>query len=233
MLLHTTASRPSCSTCTCSCRILIWSLRRSSRGLGSHSSKAQSPGCRHPRGFALPANTRGESEMDSNDPSERAAAALLSVADPNYTFPNTPSHSNRYPTLPDQWPFIPSLSDLLDCLIDKLLDAPVDDYMLKWHLARQIGSLYGYVPILQEREFAEHLKPENCQHHFDTVSGMSTGTEPFTRHERRTRDAIREGNYTLQECSANRDDEELFPGKAEARVLATLPRPSRKVNREQ
>lgn len=87
-----------------------------------------------------------------------------------------------------------------------------------------IGYLYDYVPALKEKSFAEQLKYENRQYHYDCLSGMSTGTLPFIRHERKIRDALREGTFQLCDCSADQEDESLFNNKVQARILASMPK---------
>ena len=119
--------------------------------------------------------------------------------------------------------FYPPLPALLDALIDSLLDTPSNDTTLQRHLACQVSYLYLYVPVLREKSFAEHLKYEHRQFHFDWLSGMSVGTLPFIAHEHTIRDALRQGKYQLQECSASRDNKALFNQEEQARLLATLP----------
>lgn len=104
----------------------------------------------------------------------------------------------------------PPLSGFLDALIESWLDCPSDDAMLLLHLACQISYLYAYAPALTQRSFAEWMKYEHRQFHFDVLAGMETGTIPFRRHQRAIRDALLRGQYELQECSASRDNEELF-----------------------
>lgn len=104
----------------------------------------------------------------------------------------------------------PPLSGFLDALIETWLDCPSDDPMLLIHLACQISYLYAYAPILKKREFAKRMKHEHRQFHFDVLAGMDTGTIPFRKHQRAIRDALRQGEYELQECSASRDNEDLF-----------------------
>jgi len=92
-------------------------------------------------------------------------------------------------------------------------------------LAGLIAYLYGYVPALKEKSFAEHLKYEHRQYHYDSLSGMSTGTLPFIRHEREIRDGLREGRFRLCDCSADQDDESLFTAKVQARIMASMASP--------
>ncbi|CDM29325.1 unnamed protein product [Penicillium roqueforti FM164] len=82
--------------------------------------------------------------------------------------------------------------------------------MLPIHLTCQISNLYDYVPALKERSFAERMKYQHRQFHFDGLAGMRTGTIPFRKHERVTRDALLQGQYELRECSAFHDNEDLL-----------------------
>jgi hypothetical protein len=112
--------------------------------------------------------------------------------------------------LPDQKLSFPPLSGLLDALIESWLDGPSDDAALLIHLACQFNYLYEYAPALKERSFAKQIKYEHRQFHFDVLAGMEASTIPFRKHEREIRDALLQGRYELQECSAPRDNEELF-----------------------
>ncbi|KAJ5198981.1 hypothetical protein N7491_000455 [Penicillium cf. griseofulvum] len=104
----------------------------------------------------------------------------------------------------------PPLPGLLDALIESWLDCPSDDAMLLLHLACQISYLYEYVPALKQPSFAEQMKYEHRQFHFDVLAGMETGTVQFRKHQRAIRDALLQGQYELRECSASRDNEDLF-----------------------
>lgn len=134
---------------------------------------------------------------------------LLPALEWNFTFPSI-IHG-----------FFPPLPELLDALIDKLLDDPLTDTI--WNqLAVLIAYLYGNVLALKDKSFAEHLKYEHRQYHYDSLSGMSTGTLPFIRHEREIRDALREGRFQLCDCSADQEDESLFTAKTQARIMASM-----------
>ncbi|KAN0106649.1 hypothetical protein V8E51_009525 [Hyaloscypha variabilis] len=137
---------------------------------------------------------------------------LLPASEWNFTFPSIIQS------------FFPPLPELLDALIDKLLDEPLTD-MIWNQLAVLIAYLYGYVPALKEKSFAEHLKYEHRQYHYDSLSGMSTGTLPFIRHQREIRDALREGSFQLCDCSADQEDESLFTAKVQARIMASMASP--------
>lgn len=137
---------------------------------------------------------------------------LLPASEWNFTF----KRSNQS--------FFPPLPELLDALIEKLLNTPLTESI--WHhLAVLIAYLYGYAPALREKSFAEHLKYEHRQFHYDYLSGMSTGTLPFIRHERAIRDALQEGKFQLCDCSADSEDESLFTAKVQARIMASIPSP--------
>lgn len=104
------------------------------------------------------------------EPPGTTTTVLLSAADWNYLLPHQPQIPLSDAT------FFPSLPDMLDALIDSLLDAPSSNSMLQRHLVCQISYLYAYVPALREPSFAEFLKLEHRQYHFDTLSGMNTGS---------------------------------------------------------
>jgi hypothetical protein len=116
--------------------------------------------------------------------------------------------------------FIPRLQDFLDALIDKWLDDSDEDFRRR--LTYYLGYLYRYVPVLHSPDFARFMKPDHRQYHADQLSGMNMGTIYCRQHEKKIRDAIRSKNYELQMCSASKDDERLFTGPAEARLLAML-----------
>ncbi|CZR55636.1 uncharacterized protein PAC_05524 [Phialocephala subalpina] len=143
----------------------------------------------------------------SKKPPGPTTTILLPASEWNFTFPSIIES------------FFPPLPELLDALIDKLLDGPLTDGI--WNqLTVLIAYLYGYVPALKEKSFAEHLKYEHRQYHYDALSGMTTGTVPFILHEREIRDALREGRFQLCDCSADQEDESLFTAKVQARLLA-------------
>jgi hypothetical protein len=148
--------------------------------------------------------------------------ALQSAADWNINLPDVSSHSYCYPQHFDCCSFIPTLSVLLDSLIDKWLDCPENLSAFHSHLSVLLAYLYRYVPIMKLTAFAESLKKEHRQYHFDVLSGINTGTIIFRAHSRMIRDSIRKGEYTLCDCSVDKDDERFFTGKAEARLLSLL-----------
>jgi len=125
--------------------------------------------------------------------------------------------------------FFPPLPQLLDAMIDSELDVPPSDAMLRLHISCMIGYLHDYVPAVKTREFVEELRYDNRQYHLDWLSGMSTATNSFIKHQRAIRDALRQGTYQLQECSASSDNEDLFIEKKLARFIAKYP-PSEEVS---
>lgn len=156
-------------------------------------------------------------EMDpppppSKEPPGPTTTILLPASQWNFDFSGTSEQS-----------FIPPLPALLDGLIDTLLDDPLTDSMFWGHLCVLIGHLYGYTPALKCESFAEELKYEHRQFHYDPLSGMSTGTLPFIHHQRKIREALRNNTHELCDCSADRDDENLFTAKAQARIIALTP----------
>ncbi|KAL2869720.1 uncharacterized protein BJX67DRAFT_320362 [Aspergillus lucknowensis] len=112
----------------------------------------------------------------------------------------------------------PRLSGLLDALIESWLVGPTEDATLLVHLACYFNYLYGYVPALKERSFADQMKYEHRQFHFDVLAGMASSTFPFRNHQRGIREALLQGRYQLQECSAPRDAEALFGGWGKIRL---------------
>ncbi|KAL4965199.1 uncharacterized protein BDV14DRAFT_208818 [Aspergillus stella-maris] len=104
----------------------------------------------------------------------------------------------------------PRLPDLLNSLIESwLVEASIENPDLSIHLAVQFSYLYEYVPTLKERSFAEQLKYEHHQFHYDVLAGMDTGTIPFREHQRTIRDALLRDEYELRDCSAP-DNKDLF-----------------------
>ena len=162
----------------------------------------------------------GPPPLPSNKRPGSTTTILLPAADWNFCIPK----SNQHPYNGYQAIIFPSLAELLDALIDKLLDDSLTDSMFWGHLAVLIAYLYGYVPALREKSFAEKLKYDHPQFHFDYLSGMSIGA-PFIRHERPIRDALRKGTYQLRDCSANHDDGTLFTAKTQAQIMASMPSP--------
>ena len=144
-------------------------------------------------------------------PDNQTRTVLLPAAD--WKFPLTLDTPLQHPTVkndPSQRVPLPPLPGLLDALIECWLDCPSDDSMLLLGLACQIFYLYTYVPALKEKSFAEKMKYENRQFHLDVLMGMKAGTVRFRNHQRAIRDALRQGQYELQECSVSSDSEYFF-----------------------
>ncbi|KAL4933731.1 uncharacterized protein BDV17DRAFT_298079 [Aspergillus undulatus] len=91
-------------------------------------------------------------------------------------------------------------------LIESWLDDPSEDPALLIHLAVQFHYLYECDPALKERSFAQRLRYEHRQFHFDVLAGMDPGTSPF-----------RNINYELRECSAP-GDKDLFDAWSRIRL---------------
>jgi hypothetical protein len=119
----------------------------------------------------------------------------------------------------------PPLARLTDALIDTLLDCPDDNHTLQTHLGVYITALYCDVLEPKGKAYAEELRYEHRQYHFDVLAGMDHATVPFVVHQRRVREALRQGTWELRECSADRDNEDLFSKKVQARILAAMPNP--------
>lgn len=147
-------------------------------------------------------------------PPKPTTTILLPAMDWNYKLPEVTKDALAIASL------FPLLPDLLDALIDSFLDC--EPSMLFAHLACQVGYLYQYVAVLQETSFAKQLKYEHRQFHLDILSGMSIGTVPFAEHEREIRNALREGKYELQTCSASRANTKLFNQAEQKRLHALI-----------
>lgn len=134
-------------------------------------------------------------------PDNRTRTVLLPAAD--WKFPLTINTPLQYMTLKDdptqQKVPIPPLAGFLDALIESWLDCPSDDATLLITLVVQISYLYAHVPALKEKSFAEQMKYENRQFHFDELMGVDTGTIEFRKHLRAIRDGLLQGQYELQE----------------------------------
>jgi hypothetical protein len=159
------------------------------------------------------------SPLPATSRSRLVTTVLLSAADWNFSLPefeifNTDMLENTV---------FPPLAGLVDALIDSILDCPPDKYML--HLAVHITSLYEFAPALKEKAFAEQLKYEHRQYHYDVLAGMDHATVPFIAHQRGIREALRQGTHELTECSTHRDNELLFNKAVQARLLASMQKP--------
>ncbi|KAI0010564.1 hypothetical protein F4779DRAFT_616531 [Xylariaceae sp. FL0662B] len=103
--------------------------------------------------------------------------------------------------------FYPRLPMLINTLIDSLLDIPLECGLYD-QVEVMMAYLYGHVPELQDRAFADQLDPAHRQFHLDRLSKqLSLWTIPFTEHERLVRDEMRKGGYQLRDCSAVRTED--------------------------
>ncbi|KAJ9484608.1 hypothetical protein VN97_g8762 [Penicillium thymicola] len=143
-------------------------------------------------------------------PSSKITTVLLPAQE--WKFPLNADSPDDAPLTTDSHENVsfPPLPGFLDALIESWLDSPSDDAMLLIHLTCQISYLYAYVPAIKQRAFAEQMKYEHRQFHFDVLAGMQTDTIQFRKHQRAIRDALLQGQYELQECSASRDNEDIF-----------------------
>ncbi|KAK3942810.1 hypothetical protein QBC46DRAFT_378891 [Diplogelasinospora grovesii] len=93
---------------------------------------------------------------------------------------------------------VPPLPVLVDALIESLLDAPHGS-PLQRHVGTQIVYLYGHCSSLDSKEFADCLKFENRQFHYDARLKRNWSL-PFKAIERSIRDELRKGQrHELQE----------------------------------
>ncbi|GKZ37991.1 hypothetical protein AbraIFM66950_009883 [Aspergillus brasiliensis] len=144
-------------------------------------------------------------------PDGETRTVILPAAD--WKFPLTPNTRLECVPLevrPSQKVPFPPLAGFLDALIESWLDFPSNDAMLLLVLACQISYLYAHAPALKEKSFAEQMKYEHRQFHFDVLAGMETGTLQFRKHQRDIRDALLRGQYELRDFSASRDNKDLF-----------------------
>lgn len=148
-------------------------------------------------------------------PNSSTVTILLPVQD--WKFPLAehlaPTDTSQEDTVSTKGSFnvlFPPLPGFLDALIESWLDCTSDDALFLLHLACHISYLYAHTPALKERSFGEQLRYEHRQFHNDVVAGMQTGTLPFRRHQLAIRDALLQGEYKLQECSASWDTPDMF-----------------------
>ncbi|KAF1814109.1 hypothetical protein P152DRAFT_465070 [Eremomyces bilateralis CBS 781.70] len=77
---------------------------------------------------------------------------------------------------------------------------------LYWlHITCHVEYLYRYNIDVKVKSFAQKLKRKHQQYHFDMLSGMDRGNLRWYRHERKIRDALRDGSWTLCDCSLDAD----------------------------
>ncbi|OJD16047.1 hypothetical protein AJ78_03760 [Emergomyces pasteurianus Ep9510] len=149
--------------------------------------------------------------------------ALTAASDWDIKLPEIATQKSWHRQRTARWPFIPPLHQFLDSLIRRWLNTPDAHFFFRSHIGCFLGYLYGYIPILKLREFADYLKVEHRQYHLDVIAGVSYTREPFRIHSQKIRDSILRGEYEFRECSVSRDDERFFTADVEARLLATLP----------
>lgn len=152
-----------------------------------------------------------------------SVVALTAASDWDIKLPDIGMQRSWQPQRTARWPFIPPLPQLLDSLIKTWLDTSDAHLFFCRHINNFLGYLYDYVPILKLREFADYLKVEHQQFHFDVIAGVSYTGEPFKIHSKKVRDSILRGDYELCECSVLKDDDRFFTAGVEARLLAMLP----------
>jgi hypothetical protein len=92
--------------------------------------------------------------------------------------------------------FVPPLPVLIDALIDSFLDSTPG--LLQTRLATHVAYVYGHCKSLKTQDFAEQLKLEHRQFHYDALSKPGTGTMLFLEEQRRIRGEIREGKRQPQ-----------------------------------
>ncbi|KAL3261063.1 hypothetical protein ABHI18_004038 [Aspergillus niger] len=144
-------------------------------------------------------------------PKGQTRTVLLPAADWRFSLtPNTRLEYVPLDIMPSLKVPFPPLAGFLDALIESWLDCPSNYETLSLVLACQISYLYAHVPALKQKSFAEQLRYEHRQFYFDVLAGMETGTIPFRRHQLAIRDALLRGQYELRDCSASRDNKDLF-----------------------
>ncbi|GAB1317983.1 hypothetical protein MFIFM68171_08193 [Madurella fahalii] len=136
----------------------------------------------------------------ANEPQSPTTTVLLSADDWKYSCEKLASSLKEGP--------IPQLHDLLDSLIKSVLDWEGHS-RLENNVSVYISCLYKYVAQVKEKTFAEGLKYENRQFHYDALAGLAIGTVKFRAHERRVRAELRTGTRHLRDCSLERVPENL------------------------
>ncbi|EME41309.1 hypothetical protein DOTSEDRAFT_73649 [Dothistroma septosporum NZE10] len=172
----------------------------------------------HPQRRLVPRVTEGTPDIwgPSVDGTWTPTVVLLPITQWNYSFEKASVATN----------FVPELENLVDAFIDSLLDS-AEEPRLRTRLSVQLACLYGDAREIKSADFAESLLNEHVQYHYLACAGMSFGSVHSIAHQRRTRQALREGKFQLQENgSATCEDEDLFTDAVEARLLASLPDPA-------
>lgn len=96
--------------------------------------------------------------------------------------------------------FIPPMSTLLNTLINVWIDLPVDDILLREHIATHIGYFYLYNQEIRKPGFENELATENRQVHFELLRGndspyVALMTKKCQEYHRNVRNQIRLGQY--------------------------------------
>jgi hypothetical protein len=99
--------------------------------------------------------------------------------------------------------FVPPLAPLVDGLVESLLDLPLTpaSEALQSHLGVQLAYLYRHCAVLKTQDFAEDLKLEHRQFHYDALAKPGLGTIPFVKEQRQIRDEIKKGERQPQRNS--------------------------------
>lgn len=137
--------------------------------------------------------------------------ALLPSSEWNITLPTSVSDETM----------IPSLPDTVDALIDRWLDASDENLQFRMILSVYLCYLYEYNERLKSRDFAQEIKLEHRQFHFDALAGASIGTLGFQKHQIKIRELLRNGKFELCECSVDRNDETIFTELSLAKLQRT------------
>ncbi|KAK3291469.1 uncharacterized protein B0H64DRAFT_469176 [Chaetomium fimeti] len=144
---------------------------------------------------ARDAMEEGSTAPPSRGPPESPRVVLLPAA--NWGV------SNLDTRLPSGGGFVPPLALLIDGLVGVLMDLPVapTSETLQGRLGTQLAYLYRYCAGLKNQNFAESLKLEHRQFHYDALSKPGLGTIPFISEQRQNRDEIRKGERQPQRNS--------------------------------
>lgn len=124
----------------------------------------------------------------SKDPPGPTTTVLLPAAYWNV------SVDDLRPCSPDG--FLPPLAVLIDALIDSFLDSTSGP--LQTRLATYVAYVYTHCKSLRIQDFAEQLKLEHRQFHYNALSKPGLGTSTFIEEQRQIRKEIREGKRQPQ-----------------------------------
>ncbi|KAI9816741.1 MAG: hypothetical protein M1826_001739 [Phylliscum demangeonii] len=158
---------------------------------------------------------------EPNTPDFIVSTILMPAKHWHVVLPNVASTHYLHPGPTDRWPFMPSLADTVNALIQKWLDTPTEQYTLRSYVLLMIAYVHDHLPILSEGDFIGHLAPEHRQYFLDLHAGMDMLTVDATEHERKVRNVAREAGWALQECSVSKEDERFFTRKRMERVRAS------------